>query len=83
MNPDDKHFDMAMCEYHYKGFGASNDVECYDRYWDGHEFYKDDTYEDSAYKMTSATQFHDNLLSLDIALAKNYKSSLGSNDYEI
>ena len=41
----EKHYDMVMCEFKYAGTdGRREQIRCYDRYWDGEEFYKDDTY---------------------------------------
>ena len=37
-------FDLAMCEFKYQGRGHENEANCYDRNWDSHEIYEDDSH---------------------------------------
>lgn len=60
------------------------DVNCYDRYWDGEEFYEDDTMMDGAFKMYDNRRIdEDGMLDLSITIAKKYKSRIGSHNYEL
>jgi hypothetical protein len=78
------HSDFVMCEFHHEADPEDHDVKCYDRFWDGNEFYEDDTLMDGAFKMYDHKKHNkDGSIDLSITVAKFYKSKLGSHDYEI
>ena len=63
----------------------AGDVFCYDRYWDGNEFYEDDTQQDGAFLVYDKRDISaDNKkLTVQMNMVKNFKNNIGSHDYEI
>lgn len=71
-----------MCEYIHndnKPWKPAN-IQCYDRHWDGKEFFEDDTYQDSAFTHNEYHEEIDGKLYLRFDLIKRFETFLGSLD---
>ena len=81
----DTHADFIMCEYFHRIPSKEEDYFCYDRFWDGHEFYDDDTDTHGAFIIDQKRRFFNSNkgLNLEITFVKNFKNKFGSHDFTI
>jgi hypothetical protein len=52
--PEIKEYDLMMCQFKYYGENSQQEVECFDRWWDGETKYGEDAISYSMFKMSSS-----------------------------